>query len=84
MFRAVVATTIIIFFSSPVFALTLEDAVTTALKQNPDLRALRLEAETATAQLDKAQLPLISNPSVETYGSKKEKAPEEGSGRVTN
>lgn len=84
MVRAVVATAIIMLFSGPIFALTLEDTVTTALRQNPDLRALRLEAEAARAQLDKAQLPVISNPSVETYGSKKEKAPEEGSGRVTN
>jgi len=85
MFRAVVATIfIVLLFSVPALALTLEEAVTTALKENPDLRALRLEAETAKAQLDKAELPLISNPSVETYGSKKEKAPEEGSGRVTN
>ena len=85
MFRAVVATIfIVLLFSVPALALTLEEAVTTALKENPDLRALRLEAETAKAQLDKAELPLVSNPSLETYGSKKEKAPEEGSGRVTN
>jgi cobalt-zinc-cadmium efflux system outer membrane protein len=45
---------------------TLDEAVEYALRQNPDLRSLRLEEEVAKAQLQKAKLPLIANPSLET------------------
>jgi outer membrane protein, heavy metal efflux system len=65
-------------------ATTLEEAVATALGQNPELQALRLEAEAATAQLDKALLPLISNPVLETNGSRREMDPEERAGWATN
>ncbi len=63
-------------------AMTLDEALAAALKQNPELQVLRLEAEAARGQLDKARLPLIANPTVEGFGSKKEA--EEGTGRVTN
>jgi len=65
-------------------AMTLEEAVATALRQNPELEGLRLEAEAAEAQLEKARLPLIANPVLETSGSRKELDPEEGAGWVTN
>jgi outer membrane protein, heavy metal efflux system len=84
MFRAVVATAFIILFSGPALALTLEEAVAAALKQNPELQALRLETDAAKGQLDKARVPLIANPALEGFGSRKERSPEEGSGRVTN
>lgn len=44
---------------------TLDEAVEYALRQNPDLRSLRLEEEIAKAQLQKAKLPLIANPTME-------------------
>ncbi len=65
-------------------AMTLEEAMATALKQNPELQELRFEAESAEAQLDKARIPLIANPVLETSGSRKELDPEEESGWVTN
>jgi cobalt-zinc-cadmium efflux system outer membrane protein len=64
--------------------MTIDAAVTAALEQNPELQTLRLEDETARAQLKKTKLPLIANPVIEGAGSKKEKPPEEGSGRFTN
>ncbi|PKN66471.1 MAG: hypothetical protein CVU57_05750 [Deltaproteobacteria bacterium HGW-Deltaproteobacteria-15] len=65
-------------------AMTLEEALATALRQNPELQELRLEAESAEAQLDKARLPLIANPVLETSGSRREMDPEEEGGSVTN
>jgi len=65
-------------------AMTLEEAVATALKHNPELQELRLEAEAAQGQLEKAQLPLIANPVLETTGSRREMDPEEERGWVTN
>jgi cobalt-zinc-cadmium efflux system outer membrane protein len=73
-----------VFSTSLSHATTLEEAVAAALKQNPDLQALRLEAEAARGQLDKARLPFIANPILESFGSRKERLPEEGSGWVTN
>ena len=65
-------------------ATTLENAVAVALTQNPELQALRLESTAATGQLDKARLPFIANPILESFGSRKQRLPEEGSGSVTN
>jgi len=65
-------------------AMTLEEAMATALRQNPELQELRFEAESAEAQLDKARLPLIANPVLETSGSRREMDPEEEAGWVTN
>jgi len=45
---------------------SLPEAVEYALRQNADLRSLRLEEEVAKAQLQKARLPLIANPTVES------------------
>jgi cobalt-zinc-cadmium efflux system outer membrane protein len=66
------------------WGLSLDEAVRTALARNPGLNALRLEQEVAQGQLQKAQLPLAANPTLETSGSRKERLPEEGSGNVTN
>jgi len=65
-------------------ALTIDDAVRAAAAHNPELNALKLEEEVAKGQLQKAELPLASNPVIESYTSRKQKLPEEGSGSVTN
>ncbi len=52
--------------SSGSHSATLDEVVEYTLRQNPDLRSLRLEEEIAKAQLQKARLPLIGNPTVET------------------
>jgi cobalt-zinc-cadmium efflux system outer membrane protein len=64
--------------------MSIDAAVSAALSHNPELQVLRLEEETAQAQLEKTKLPLIANPVIEGAGSKKEKPPEEGGGRFTN
>ncbi len=53
-------------FPSGSHSATLDEVVEYALRQNPDLRSLRLEEGIAKAQLQKARLPLIANPTVET------------------
>ncbi len=53
-------------FSSVTQSATLDEIVEYTLRQNPDLRSLRLEEEIAKAQLQKARLPLIANPTVES------------------
>ncbi len=75
---------IVIMYTNSAFSLTLDQAVQTAISQNPELNMLRMEEEAAKGQRDKARLPLIANPVIETSGSKKEKLPEEGTGQVTN
>ena len=64
--------------------LTLEQAVTLALEKNPELQTLRLEEESAKGRNEKAQLPLINNPTLEGNISKKDKPEEEGGGKFTN
>jgi cobalt-zinc-cadmium efflux system outer membrane protein len=64
--------------------LTREHAITLALEKNPDLQTLRLEEESAKGRNEKAQLLLISNPTLEGNISKKDKPEEEGSGKFTN
>ncbi len=71
-------------FTNTAFSLTLDQAVQTAISHNPELNMLRLEEDVAKGQRDKAKLPLIANPLLETSGSKKERLPEEGTGTVTN
>jgi outer membrane protein, heavy metal efflux system len=73
-----------LFTAGAGWGLSLDEAVRTALARNPGLNALRLEQEVARGQLQKAQLPLAANPTLESSGSRKDRSPEEGSGKVTN
>ncbi len=75
-----------VFFSMTGLAwgISLDDAIKAALTRNPTLNALRLEEEVAQGQLQKARLPFPANPILEGMGSRKERLPEEGSGKVTN
>jgi outer membrane protein, heavy metal efflux system len=80
---------VILFFiclasGAPVWAITMDEAVNQALKNNPEFQTLRLGEEVAKSQLEKARLPLIANPIVESYLSGKEKPQEEGGGKYTN
>jgi cobalt-zinc-cadmium efflux system outer membrane protein len=58
----------VFYVCSPSFghSMTLDEAVEYTLRQNPDLKSLRLEEEVGKAQLQKAGLPLIANPTVES------------------
>jgi outer membrane protein, heavy metal efflux system len=65
-------------------AVTMDEAVIAALKNNSELQVLRYEDETAKAQLKKAQLLLPANPVLAGTLSKKEKPAEAGTGNYTN
>ena len=59
-------------------ALTLNEAVETALKNNPGIQAVRLEEGVAQGRLDQAGLLLRSNPVIEGGVSRKDTLPEGG------
>lgn len=75
---------ILLSASGTAWGFTLDDALGAALARNPGLNALRLEEEVAQGQLQKAQLPFIANPILESSSSRKERSPDEGSGKATN
>jgi outer membrane protein, heavy metal efflux system len=66
------------------YPITMDEAVNQARRNNPDLQALRLEEGVTRGRLEKAKLPLIANPVVESYLSGKDKIQEEGGGKYTN
>lgn len=70
--------------ASSVYSMTMDEAASAALKNNPELQALRLEEEAAKGQLEKARLLLISNPQIEGSVSRREQQKEEGSGKFSN
>jgi cobalt-zinc-cadmium efflux system outer membrane protein len=59
-------------------AMTLSEAVETALKSNPEMQAVRLEEGAAQGRLDQAGLLLKSNPVIEGSLSGKDTLPEGG------
>ena len=78
---------IVLFLSFPVpdaYPLTVEQAVSQALQSNPDLQARRLAVEAAQGQLEKAKIPLISNPVMESFLSGKDRPQEDEGGKYTN
>jgi outer membrane protein, heavy metal efflux system len=82
--RSIITAFFIVFLVTPVYALTIEEAVQRALTHNPDLQSLKLEEETANGQLEKALLLLRNNPTIEGNISKKDIPEEEGGGKFTN
>ena len=74
-------TAIIILFSGPAFALTMEEAVATGLRYNPQMQAIRFEEDAAKGQMQKAKLPPFSNPVIEGGLSLKDRPPDEAGGR---
>lgn len=66
------------------YPITIDEAVNQALRNNPDLQALRLEKEVSTGRLEKAELPLAANPIIESNLSGKDKLSDEGGGKYTN
>ena len=59
-------------------AMTLNEAVEIALKNNPDVQSVRLEEGAAQGRLDQAGLLLRSNPVIEGSVSRKDTLPEGG------
>jgi cobalt-zinc-cadmium efflux system outer membrane protein len=75
---------LIMLFAQNVLSMTMDEAVSYALQNNPEIQALRLEEEIAKGQIEKARLLFINNPTVEGEVSTKEKPIEEGSGKYKN
>ena len=73
----------LLLFAQPVFAITIGEAVDTALKNNPDIQSVRLEKDAAQGRLDQAGLWLRSNPVVEGSLSNKDTFPGGGQ-QMTN
>lgn len=75
---------IVLFLAGPAYPITMDEAVQRALAHNPDLRAMRFDEDTAKGQLEKAQLLLINNPTIEGNISKKDRPAGEEGGAYTN
>ncbi|GEM_PF-608581 len=75
---------IVIVFSGPASALTMEEAVATGLRNSPAIQAFRLEEDAAQGQMQKAKLPPYSNPVIEGGFSFKDRSPDEGGDQFVN
>ncbi len=83
--RYFVTITVLIFLCIlPGYSMTVEEAVQRTLGHHPDLQALCMEESAALGRLEKARLPLASNPTLEGYVSKKDRPEEDGGGAYTN
>jgi cobalt-zinc-cadmium efflux system outer membrane protein len=69
---------VLVLAAHPAAAMTLSAAVETALKNNPEIQAVRLETDVAQGRLDQAGLLLKNNPVVEGSVSRKDTLPEGG------
>ena len=83
MTRMIIFACALLLFAHPAFAMTVGEAVETALKNNPDIQTVRLEKDAAQGRLDQAGLLLRSNPVIEGSLSRKDTEPEGGE-KVTN
>ncbi len=83
MTRMIIVACVFLLSAHSAFAMTVVEAVEAALKNNPELQALRLEQGAAQGRLDQAGLLLRSNPVIEGSLSKKDTVPGGGE-KVTN
>jgi len=83
MTRMLIFACALLLSAHPASAMTVVEAVETALKNNPDVQAVRLEKDVAKGRLDQAGLWLRSNPVVEGSLSRKDTVPGGGE-TVTN
>ncbi len=84
LYAAMVVVYSIILASPAALALTLEEAVATGLRNNPDIQAFRFEEEVARGQVRRAQLPPLSNPVIEGSYSSQGRPPGEPGGSFRN
>lgn len=75
MTRSMVVALSIVLCARTAAAMTLGEAVETALKNNPDMQSVRLEQGAAEGRLDQAGLWLRSNPVIEGSLSRKDTVP---------
>jgi len=78
MMRMIVFACGISLLAQSAHAMTLNEAVEIALKNNPDVQSVRLEEGAAQGRLDQAGLLLRSNPVIEGSVSRKDTLPEGG------
>jgi outer membrane protein TolC len=83
MTRMIIFACALLLFAQPVFSMTLNEAIETALKINPEVQSVRLEKDAAQGRLDQAGLWLGSNPVIEGSLSRKDTVPGGGE-KVTN
>ena len=83
MMRMIIFACALLLSTNPASAITVADAVESALKSNSELQALRLEQGTAQGRLDQAGLFLRNNPVIEGSLSRKDTVPGGGE-KVTN
>ena len=83
MTRMIIIACALLLSEQTAFAITLGEAVETALKNNPEIQAVRFEEGAAQGRLDQAGLLLRSNPAIEGSVSRKDTLPEGGE-KVTN
>jgi outer membrane protein, heavy metal efflux system len=78
MTRMIIFACALVLFVHSAYAMTLGEAVETALKNNPEIQSVRLEEGAAQGRLDQAGLLLKSNPVIEGSVSRKDTQPEGG------
>ena len=78
MTRMIIFACALLLSAQPASAMTLVEAVETALKSNPEIQAVRLEEGAAQGRLDQAGLLLKSNPVIEGSTSRKDTLPDGG------
>lgn len=78
MTRMIILACAILLSAQPAFTMTLSEAVATALQNNSEIQAVRLEKDAAQGRLDQAGLLLRSNPVIEGSVSRKDTLPEGG------
>ena len=83
MTRIIIFAWVLLLSAHPVSAITVVEAVEAAMKNNPDVQAVRLEKGAAQGRLDQAGLWLSSNPVIEGSLSRKDTVPGGGE-KVTN
>ncbi len=84
MLRLLAITIFIILSGAFSQAITVDDAVKIGLSNNNGLQILRIETDIIKGQIEKANLLLPSNPSIEGTMSNKDKSLEDGGGKYTN
>ncbi len=83
MTRMIIFACALLLSANTASAMTVAEAVEVALKNNPDIQAVRLEQGAAQGRLDQAGLWLRSNPVIEGSLSRKDTVPGGGE-KVTN
>jgi cobalt-zinc-cadmium efflux system outer membrane protein len=78
MTRMIIIACALLLFAHHASAMTVDAAVEAALKNNPEIRSVRLEEGAAQGRLDQAGLLLRSNPVIEGSLSRKDTLPEGG------